>query len=211
MSNPWLSIPLADYEGHMGSSEVQQLDALSELFGEALERCLPASVAVLGIAGGNGLDRIVSGITKRVVGLDLNPLFLEEVRNRYGATCNLELHCVDLAEQRVECEPVQLVHAALVFEHAGAGCCLENAVSLVGPDGALSAVLQLPSAEDQAVGSSNFLSMLRLKDHFSFVDPSWLSTELARRGFRLLHEVHRSVPAGKRFWMGIFERASHYE
>jgi len=51
MSNPWLNIPLADYEGHMCSPEVQQLDALSELFGVALGRCLPASVAVLGIAG----------------------------------------------------------------------------------------------------------------------------------------------------------------
>jgi hypothetical protein len=31
MSNPWLKIPLADYEGHMRSAEVQQLDALSAL------------------------------------------------------------------------------------------------------------------------------------------------------------------------------------
>jgi hypothetical protein len=207
MSNPWLNIPLADYEGHMCSPEVQQLDALSELLGVALGRCLPTSVAVLGIAGGNGLDQVDPRITKRVVGLDLNPLFLKEVRNRYGETCNLDLHCVDLAEQRVECEPVQLVHAALVFEHAGVDRCLENAVSLVGPDGALSAVLQLPSEVGQVVGSSDFPSMLRLKDHFSLVDPFWLSRELARRGFRIIHEVHRSVPAGKRFWMGIFGRS----
>ena len=160
----------------------------------------------LGNRRGNGLDRVDPRITKRVVGLDLNPVFLKEVRNRYGATCNLDLHCVDLAEQRVECEPVQLVHAALVFEHAGVDGCLENAVSLVGPDGALCAVLQLPSEVGQVVGSSAFPSMLRLQDHFSFVDPFWLSKELARCGFRLIHEVHRSVPAGKRFWMGIFGR-----
>jgi hypothetical protein len=207
MSNPWLSIPLADYEGHMCSPEVQQLGALSELFGVALGRCLPASVAVLGIAGGNGLEQVDPRITKRVVGLDVNPFFLQEVRNRYGETCNLDLHCVDLAEQRIECEPVQLVHAALVFEHAGVDRCLENAVSLVGADGALSAVLQLPSEVDQGIGSSDFPSMLRLKDYFSFVDPSWLSRELARRGFRIIHEVHRSVPAGKHFWMGIFGRS----
>jgi hypothetical protein len=71
MANPWLNIPLADYEGHMGSAQVQQLDALSELFAEALERCRPASIAVLGIAGGNGLDRVDSGITKRIVGIDI--------------------------------------------------------------------------------------------------------------------------------------------
>jgi hypothetical protein len=50
MSNPWLSIPLEDYEGHMGSAGVQQLRILAELFKRALDRCLPESVAVLGIA-----------------------------------------------------------------------------------------------------------------------------------------------------------------
>jgi hypothetical protein len=207
MSNPWLSIPLADYEGHMSSAEVQQLDALSELFAAALERCQPASVAVLGVAGGNGLDRIDVSVTKRVVGLDLNPVYLKEVRNRYGGICNLELHCVDLAEHRIELEPVQLVHAGLVFEHAGVDRCLENALSLIDVSGALSAVLQLPSEVEQQVGSSKFPSMLTLKSHFSFVDPFWLRTELANRGFHVVHEAQRSVPAGKRFWMGVFERS----
>jgi len=206
MSNPWLNIPLADYEGHMSSTEVQQLDALSELFAAALERCHPASVAVLGVAGGNGLDRVDINVTKRIVGLDVNPLYLDEVRKRYGAKYNLDLHCVDLAEHRVELEPVQLVHAALVFEHAGVDRCLENAVSLVTASGALSAVLQLPSEVEQGVGSSEFPSMLSLKTHFSFVDPFWLGTELAKHGFRVVHEAQRSVPAGKRFWMGVFGR-----
>ena len=144
MSNPWLNIPLADYEGHMRSDEVQQLEALSELFAAALERYQPTSVAVLGV-GGNGLDRIDSRITKRVVGLDFNPNYLDEARKRYGGACNLSLHRVDLTEEQVELEPVHLVHAALIFEHAGIDRCLENAVSLVDSGGALCVVLQLPS------------------------------------------------------------------
>lgn len=63
LANPWLSIPLEDYEGHMSSPEVGQLDALAELFGEALEYRRPASVAVLGVADGNGLDRVDPKIT----------------------------------------------------------------------------------------------------------------------------------------------------
>jgi hypothetical protein len=47
MLNPWLSIPLNDYEAHIGSAKVQQL---SELFKRALDRYLPESVAVLGLA-----------------------------------------------------------------------------------------------------------------------------------------------------------------
>jgi len=89
MSDPWLNIPLADYEGHMCSPEVQQLDALSELFGVALGRCQPMSVAILGIAGGNGLDRVDPSITKRVVGLDLNPLFLAKSETGMGRSAIL--------------------------------------------------------------------------------------------------------------------------
>ena len=83
MSNPWLSIPLEDYEGHMGSAEVQHFGALSELFKRALDHCLPESVAVLGIAGGNGLEQIDSSITKRIVGVDVNQQYLDQVRRRF--------------------------------------------------------------------------------------------------------------------------------
>jgi len=207
MSNPWLEIPFDDYEGHMRSADVRQLDALADLFAAALERRRPASVAVLGVAGGNGLEQIDSNVTKRVVGLDLNPRYLEEARKRYGGRCNLELYRVDLAEERVEVEPVSLVHAALVFEHAGVDRCLENAVSLVAAGGVLSIVLQLPGKVEQTVGSSEFPSMLTLKDHFSLVDPGDLRRALEGRGFQIVHEVSRSVPAGKRLWMGIFQRS----
>ena len=190
----------------MRSDEVQQLDALSELFAAALERCQPPSVAVLGVGGGNGLDRINSGVTKRVVGLDLNQHYLDEARKRYGGTYNLSLHCVDLAEERVELEPVHLVHAALVFEHAGIDRCLENAVSLVDGGGALCAVLQRPSQAEQEIGSTNFSSMLTLKDDFALVDPINFQSKLASVGFRMVHEVLRPVPAGKGLWMGVFER-----
>jgi hypothetical protein len=51
MGNPWLSLPLEDYEGHMNSPEVWQLGVLCDLFAEALAICRPASIAILGVAG----------------------------------------------------------------------------------------------------------------------------------------------------------------
>jgi threonine dehydrogenase-like Zn-dependent dehydrogenase len=206
MPNPWLSVPLADYEGHMDSPEVHQLSALSELFAEALAFCRPESVAVLGIAGGNGLRHIDRAITKRIVGLDVNPSYLAAVRGRYAHAC-LELHCVDLAEHRVDLEPVQMVHAALVFEHAGVGVCLENALSLVAPGGALSVVLQLPTETGQNVSTSRFPSMQALRSGFTLIEPIWLRRILEEREFRLTHETERSLPAGKGFWMGVFRQA----
>ena len=188
----------------MSSAEVQQLGALSDLFAEAIGRCRPFSIAVLGIAGGNGLDHIDSNITPRVVGLDLNPLYLEAVRQRYSHLPGLELHCVDLSEQHVELEPVQLVHAALVFEHAGVDCCLENATSMILPGGNLSVVLQLPTESGQTVGASQFSSIQNLESHFSLISPAWLCESLAGRGFRLIHQTTRALPAGKGFGTGIF-------
>lgn len=204
MSNPWLTVPLSDYEQHMSSAEVRQLGVLSDLFAEAIGRCRPLSLAVLGIAGGNGLDRIDSTITTRVVGLDLNPLYLDAVRTRYAHLSGLGLHCFDLSKDRVELKPVQLVHAALVFEHAGVDCCLQNALSMVVPGGNLSVVLQLPAKSGQNIGATRFSSMQNLRSHFTLVSPAWLQESLADRGFRLTHQTTRTLPAGKGFWAGIF-------
>ena len=204
MSNPWLAVPLSDYEEHMRSVQIRQLDALSDLFAEALGWCRPLSVAVLGVAGGNGLDHIDTKITTRIVGLDVNPQYLEAVRERYSHLPGLEIHCLDLSEQDVGLEPVQLVHAALIFEHAGTDRCLENAISMVVPGGNLSVVLQLPTESGQTVGTSQFSSIQLLKAHFSLIGAAWLCESLTRRGLRLVHQTIRPLAAGKGFWMGIF-------
>jgi len=202
MANPWLSIPLADYEGHMSSPGVQQLDVLSDLFAEALAR-EPSSVAVLGVAGGNGLDRIDPAITTRVVGIDVNLTYLEEVRKRYAAT---ELRCVDLSRESVKCEPVQLVHAALIFEHTGATVCLENAIELLAEEGALSVVLQLPAKTEANVSVSPFPSIQKLSADFALIDPGWLTATIGQRGFQLQHQTERPLPGGKGLWFGLFSK-----
>jgi hypothetical protein len=205
MSNPWIDISLADYEGHMNSPEVRQLGALSELFAEAVELRRPTSLAVLGVAGGNGLDRIDGAVTGRIVGLDVNPVYLDAVRSRYP-DLPLELHCIDLSEETIGIAPVQLVHAALVFEHAGVGRALDNAVALVAAGGALSVVLQLPGEAGQDVGRGGFATIQKLASHFSLIDPASFRASLEERDFRLVHESRRSLPAGKKFWLGIFLR-----
>jgi hypothetical protein len=204
MSSPWLEVPLEEYEGHMLAAEVAQLPVLADLFAEALALRRPASLAVLGVAGGNGLDRIDPSLTRRVVGIDCNPFFLDAVRGRYAGLAGLELHCVDLAREMVEATPVDLVHAALIFEHAGVGCCLENAVRMVEAGGALSVVLQLPS--EQAVSPSAYASIQRLRSQFVYVEPGELRAALEKHGLFLDRESRRDLPEGKAFWAGIFMR-----
>ena len=204
MSNPWLSIPLDEYEGHMASAGVQQLAVLSELFKRALDLCLPESVGVLGIAGGNGLEQIDCAITKRIVGVDINPGYLDKVQQRFGILAGLELHCLDLAKQDFSLAPVALVHAALIFEHVGLGLALEHALSLVDHGGSLSVVLQLPSVDEQAVTSTCHSSMQILKRDFVLIDIGEFRALLEQKGFRLVAQERRSLPAGKGLWFGVF-------
>jgi threonine dehydrogenase-like Zn-dependent dehydrogenase len=205
--NPWQEIPLADYEAHMNAEAVKQASVLSELFGEALALRKPASVAVLGVAGGNGLEQIDEKQTRRVAGVDLNPHYLAAVRKRFANMAGLELYAIDLAEAHIQLPPVELVHAALIFEHTGLGQCLENALALMTPEGALSVVLQLPGAESQNVGGSGVVSIAKLAADFSLIDPNALTRMLAERGLQLTHERLEPVPGGKQLWMGIFVRS----
>jgi SAM-dependent methyltransferase len=206
LANPWLSIPLTDYEGHMSDTSVQQLTALSELFQLALNHCRPESVAILGIAGGNGVERVDTAITKRIVGVDLNPAYLQTVRQRFSPDSGplLELHCVDLARGELRLPPVSLVHAALIFEHAGLGRALENALALVRPGGYLSVVLQLPSEQTAGVAATAYASMQTLKDGFQFIEKQELQLLLNGNGAVLVEQITRPLPGGKGLWFGIF-------
>lgn len=206
MLNPWLEVPLAEYEGHMTSPAVQQMAALSDLFAEVLTMRSAESVAILGVAGGNGLDRIDTAQVRRIVGIDINSEYLAAVRERHNHLPNLELHCVNLSAETLSIAPVELVHAALVFEHAGVEQCFENAVSLVAPGGALSVILQLPTQGDANVGTSSYAAVQRFKDHFQLVPPEEFAARLKARGFSQIFEKRHPLVSGKSFWMSIFVR-----
>ena len=204
--SPWLHIPLRDYEEHMRSPNVAQLDALSDLFAQSLSICHPDSLAILGIAGGNGLDRVDLRLTRRILGVDIHPDYLESVLERYPEL-PLKLVCADLARESLREPAVQLVHAALIFEHAGTEQCLRNAVSLVRRDGFLSVVLQLPASADAPVSQTTVSSMQALSPHFRFVDPASLIGAAGILGLSLFYEMRTDLPSGKSFWHGILRRS----
>lgn len=202
----WLQVPLADYEGHMTAVGVEQLAPLASLFREALAHTSPESVAILGIAGGNGLEHIDPAITSRTVGIDISAEYLDVVAQRHPRLHALELHHHDLAKGPIEIPPVDLVHAALIFEHAGTGECLENALRLLRASGRLSVVLQLPSARQAEVAPTGYASLQSLAETFQLIDPEWFIETLATRGLRLEREFRHPLPSGKAFWHGIFSR-----
>ena len=58
MSNPWEEISLDDYEKHMSLESVRQLQALDSIMKEQFSAYPVETAAVLGVAGGNGLEHI---------------------------------------------------------------------------------------------------------------------------------------------------------
>ncbi|HEX3835699.1 MAG TPA: class I SAM-dependent methyltransferase [Steroidobacteraceae bacterium] len=114
MESPWLKIPLADYEAHMAAPNIDQASLLADVFSTLLRRFQPASVAVIGCAGGNGFEHIDPHMTTRVVTVDINPEYLEATARRHSAGCgNLTLLNADIAGMELPVEPVDLFYTAL--------------------------------------------------------------------------------------------------
>jgi len=109
---------------------------------------------------------------RQVPDLTLEPALLRRSDAEADAPDHGRNCCRDLAERDFSLAPVALVHAALIFEHVGLGVELENALSLVAPEGALSVVLQFPSEDEQAVASTSYTSMQMLKKDFALIDIS---------------------------------------
>jgi hypothetical protein len=90
MKNPWLEIPLQEYEAHMALPNVGQAPLLAGLLAGTVYRYEPRSVAILGCSGGNGLERILDTQVQRIVGIDINPDYAE--RTRQARMCSPPLY-----------------------------------------------------------------------------------------------------------------------
>jgi hypothetical protein len=207
MRSPWLDIPLADYEGHMALPGIGQSEMLATLFSELLAQWAPASAAVIGCAGGNGFDRIRVAVTKRLVGIDINPLYIRELAYRYAATIpGLELYVRDIQEPVERIAPVDLIYAALVLEYVDPVPVLHNLKSICCPDGVLATVLQLPSDRTAPVSESPFASLKELAPAMRLLSPDTLTDCATASGFALQSSRKIALSSGKEFALQVFRR-----
>lgn len=207
MKNPWLDIPLDDYESHMTLPHVGQSQLLSRLLGEAIESYRPSSIALLGCAGGNGLERVPSTSVERVVGIDINPRYLERTADRYRDHIpRLELFAGDLGVDRFVFEPVDLVFAGLIFEYVDTTKLLEQALSMLTNGGRLVSVVQLPgSIED--VTPSPYTTLKRISSVLHVVSPNRLAALARESGFDMEAERVVTATGGKAFQVSVFRAA----
>ena len=209
MKNPWLDIPLADYEGHMALPNVGQAQLLSDVFASALSKYKPRSVAVLGCAGGNGLDRVSSEVTQRVVGVDLNPDYVLHARTRFAHRIPpLELLVGDVQKDEFAFAPVELVFAGLLFEYVDAEAVLAKIQAMLCPGGMLLTVVQLPSATISEITPSQFASLGALSSVMRLVPPKLLRQLAAAHGYHETEAQTLKAAGGKEFQVQAFRLAT---
>lgn len=207
MTNPWLGIPLSDYLGHMGSPVVDQEPVLNRLLGEAVARSRPAAVLVLGCSTGNGLEHVDPAVTRRVVVVDVNAVFLRVLVERFPHPAfALEVLCADAATAVFEPNAFDLVHAALLFEYVDWPSLVPRLAGTLRPGGTLSVVVQLPSASTPAVTPTGFTSLLALESIFRFVDADLLVGTAAGVGLTLEQRRTEPLKSAKAFEVLRFTR-----
>jgi SAM-dependent methyltransferase len=206
-NNPWLDIPIEDYEKHMTAPSVMQLQMLDQLFEKVLDEFNPSSICVLGCTAGNGFQRLINRNLERVVGIDINPIYLAECRAWYIEDVpNLELICADLNEFELAKPEFDLIHAALVFEYLDLNPALEKSYRWLKPGGILSVVIQVPSDIPDADSDTSCIPLRRLSTLMNHILPEEFKESAAKIGLIELRSEQVELKKGISFNIGIYER-----
>lgn len=180
----------------MALPSVGQAQLLAELFAQAIATHRPRSLALLGCAGGNGLEVVPPGV-ERVVAIDLHPGYVARARARFASrVAGLETIAGDVETERFTFAPVDLVFAGLLFEYVDVAPTLANVRTMLRPGGLLVAVLQLPSA-GEAVTPSPYTSLRALAPVLRLVPLALFGERAAEAGFRHLGERTARTTGGK--------------
>ena len=162
-ANPWLHIPAEDYEGHMGSGGVDQLDALDRIMGAIYADVRPRRLVILGCGTGNGFRHIDPEVTVRAVGVDINPAYIEIARRRHpGLKGILELSCSYAEKCAFDPGSFDMVHAALLLEYLEPEPMISKIASWLVPGGTASFVIQEPGGGNGPVSETPFKSLMAL-------------------------------------------------
>lgn len=205
MRNPWLDIPLADYEAHMALPTVGQADLIAHELEILLRRYSPSSVAIMGCAGGNGFECAACSGVSRLVGVDINPQYIERARERYeGRIPGLELHIADIQACQSLFDPVDLIYAALVLEYVDLDRTMGVLAAHCNSNGVLAVLSQLPHETMAHVSPSPYTSLQLLAPGMRLLSQEELRRQAEHAGFAPLHSRTAIAAGGKRLRIDEF-------
>ena len=196
MDNPWKSINLSDYENHMKSDTVMQLQALNGMMKVQLNSYPVESVMVLGIAGGNGLEYIEPEKYSAVYGVDINSEYLQEVERRYINLGDLiKCICIDLIAENSKLPSADFVIANLLIEYIGYDC-FKNVIRQVKPK-YVSCGIQINTGEEFVSESPYLHAFDGLNSIHHQMQTIELLSHMSNIGYQHLSTAEYPLPNGK--------------
>ena len=203
--NPWLTIPLDEYEAHMALPAVDQAALMADILASICETYRPPSLALLGCAGGLGLDRVNPAIVSRIVAIDINGVYAERARERYARRFHaFSAFVADIERDPLPIVPVQLAIGSLVFEYVDPGVAMRNVKALIERDGMLVTVIQLAAANTSGVTASPCPGIQRLAEVMRLRSVDEMRSAAAANGFTEAALHYHESSAGKRFAVQVF-------
>ena len=197
MENPWLSIPWQDYEQHMSDPSVGQLQLLSRITKDLLDEYEPSSLAIIGIGTGNGLEHVNPDITPVVYGVDINPGYIEIVRNRFTAKIpGLQLFTSDLNSEDIPFSDADLVIAGLIFEYLDPEKATGKIAHCIRPSGIIASITQ-KTGKSTFVSPTKYVSLKSLGTHHKDVDDQMLEQLFKQHGLTRIHRKQHHLQSGK--------------
>ncbi len=200
MANPWEKIDLNIYETHMQSENIYQMQTLSGITKQQLSDYASTNVVILGIAGGNGLDHIDTGRTKKIYGIDINREYLNVCKGRYKQLAGvLELLCCDLSDPDLVLPFSNILICNLIVEYLG----IDKFIDLISNN---KEKVDIISCTIQLSNNKSFVSESDLASKFDpliaiqhDIDKKVLMQKLLDTGFCCILELTYPLPNGKEF------------
>lgn len=205
MQNPWIEIPLTDYENHMKLDSVMQLQAMNEMMKIQLNTYPISSVMILGIAGGNGLEHISKDKFEKVYGVDINSAYLKEVVHRYPDLDGLlECLCINLIDESNKLPKSDMVIANLLVEYIGYEC-FQKTIQHICPK-YVSCIIQI-NIEDNWVSDSPYLHVFDgLEQVHHQMEKQALEKTMLEIDYHTIKTLEHMLPNGKKLVQIDFER-----
>ena len=196
MTNPWTTISLSDYEGHMALDSGMQLQTLTRIMASQIQDCPEGSVMVMGVAGGNGLEHTNADHITKVIGLDINQEYLDQIAQRKILPPEkLTLLQADLTDQTTQLPHSDSVIANLLIEYIG----YEHFVRALDNTGAsfVSCAIQV-NLDENWVSNSPYLHAFDCLDEVHhLIDVAGLTAAMTKAGFTPKKREDYPLPNGK--------------
>ena len=195
--NPWEEISLETYEKHMSLDSVKQLQLMNRIMKSQFEDYPVDIVMILGIAGGNGLEHIDIKKYKKVYGVDINELYLQETQKRYSNLADI-LQCLhlDIVCETEKLPQSQLLVANLLIEYIGYDAFV-RAVNIINPE-YISCVIQINTDEEMWVSDSPYIHAFDGLDEIHHqMESDVLNEKMNSIGFKLILQDMTELPNSK--------------